>query len=92
MLELRFKSGNATALAYSYLVSANYNPSLAIRMDFSGYDVVLMGRNLGPLFAALVAHRVAAVHEIDDLEGEVTLPAGATIVTQIQVHARRNQP
>ncbi|NCY02081.1 MAG: hypothetical protein EBX36_04015 [Planctomycetia bacterium] len=37
MVVFRFKTGNAVALAYGYLVSVEYDPSLAIQMDFSGY-------------------------------------------------------
>ena len=44
-----------------------------------------MGRNLGPLFAGLVAQRVAAVREMDDLTAEAFLPPTATVVTQISV-------
>jgi hypothetical protein len=85
MVEFRLKTGNAVALAYSYLVSVGLDPSQSIRMDFSGYEVQLAGRNLAPLFAALVAQRVAVVRESDDLQAEATLPKGATVVTTIEV-------
>lgn len=85
MLELRFKNGNAKALAYSYLVSIDFDPSKGIRMDFSGYDVGITGRNLHPLFAGLCAQRVAAVNETDELHAEATLPDTATVVTGIEV-------
>ena len=55
MVELRFKTGNARAFAYSYLVSIDFDPSQGIRMDFSGYEVAIAGRNLNPLFAGLCA-------------------------------------
>jgi hypothetical protein len=85
MLEFRFKTGNAVALAYSYLVSVHLDPSKAIRMDFSGYEVILSGRNLAPLFSALVSQRVAVVREMDDLQAEANLPQGETVVTEITV-------
>jgi hypothetical protein len=88
MLELRFKSGNSTALAYSYLVSADLDPSKSIVMDFSGYAVTLAGRNLRPLFAGLIAQRVAVVCETDDLQAEAMLPSDATVVTSIGVTPR----
>lgn len=85
MLELRFKDGNAKALAYSYLVSIDFDPSAGIRMDFSGYDVRITGRNLHPLFAGLCAQRVAVVTETDDLHADATLPKDATVVTEIEI-------
>ena len=85
MLELRFKTGNARALAYSYLVSMQFDPSAGIIMDFSGYEVRISGQNLHPLFAGLVAQRVAVVNEIDDLQAEASQPKDATIVTKIEV-------
>jgi hypothetical protein len=88
MLELRFKDGNAKALAYSYLVSIDYDPSQGIRMDFSGYEVRIVGRNLNPLFAGLVAQRVAVVNEVDDLHAEATLQKDAPVVTAIEVSER----
>lgn len=88
MLELRFKTGNATALAYSYLVSVTLDPSQALVMDFSGYEVTLSGQNLRPLFAALVAQRVAVVRETDGLHAEALLPQGVTVVTGIEVTPR----
>lgn len=88
MLELRFQTGNALALAYSYLVSVEVDPSAAIVMDFSGYEVKLAGRNLGPLFSALVAQRVAVVRERDDLQAEAESGRGATVVTRIDVASR----
>ena len=48
MLELRFKTGDATALAYSYLVRADCNPSTGIVLDFSACTVRVEGRNLRP--------------------------------------------
>jgi len=90
MLELRFKTGDSTALAYSYFVRADCNPSTGIVLDFSAYAVRIEGRNLRPLFAALVAQRVAVVTEVDDLHAEATLDPDATVVTRIEVHERRD--
>jgi hypothetical protein len=36
MVEFRFKDGNAKALAYSYLVGTDFDPSADIVMDFAG--------------------------------------------------------
>lgn len=89
MLELRFKNGNAKALAYSYLVGMDFDPSKEIVMDFSAYEVRIKGRNLAPLFAGLVAQRVAVVQERDDLQAEASLEKDATVVTAITSSDRR---
>jgi hypothetical protein len=85
MVEFRLKSNNARAFAYSYLVTIDFNPSDGIRMDFSGYEVKITGRNLHPLFAGLCAQRVAVVNEIDDLHAEATLAQDAPVVTRIEI-------
>src|SRR5665213_2303550 len=41
MVEFRLLNGNAKALAYSYLVALDMDPSVGIRMDFSGYTCLL---------------------------------------------------
>jgi hypothetical protein len=88
MLELRFKTGDASALAYSYLVRADCNPSEGIRLDFSVCEVLLTGRNLRPLFAGIIAQRVTFVQEIDELHAEAMLDSDATAVTRIGVRER----
>ena len=85
MLELRFKTGNSRAFAYSYLVSIDFNPSSGIVLDFSGYEVAVSGRNLSSLFAGLVAQRVAVINEMDDLQAKATLENDATVVTSIEI-------
>jgi hypothetical protein len=85
MLELRFKNGNAKALAYSYLVAMDFNPSEAIKMDFGGHEVTISGRKLEPLFAGLVAQRVAIIREMDRLHAEATASKDDTVVSSIQV-------
>src|SRR5262245_26119416 len=81
MCEFRLKTGNAVALAYSYLVKIEFDPSEVIDLDFSAHRVRLVGRNLAPLFAGLVAQRVASVAEMDELQAEAELGAAATAVT-----------
>ena len=85
MLELRFKTGNAKALAYSYLVGIDFDPSEGIMLNFSGHEVRISGRNLRPLFSGLVSQRVAAVQEMDDLYVEAASAPAATVVTRILV-------
>ncbi|HEX4610134.1 MAG TPA: hypothetical protein VH092_18215 [Urbifossiella sp.] len=88
MLELRFKTDDATALAYSYLVRADLDPSLGILLDFSAYEVRIDGRNLRPLFSGLVAQRVAVVTETDELQAEAAIPKDPTVVTKIDVREK----
>lgn len=85
MCEFRSKTGNAVALAYSYLVKAEFDPSRGIELDFSAHVVKLSGRNLAPVFSGLVAQRVAVVTETDELQAEATLGKDATVVTGISV-------
>jgi hypothetical protein len=85
MLEFCFVDGNAVALAYAYLVGIQFNPSMEIQMDFSGYQVHLKGRNLRPLFDALVAQRVASIQQMDDLQSRANLLETATVVLNIEV-------
>ena len=85
MCEFRLKTGNAVALAYSYLVKAEFDPSSGIDLDFSAHKVRLTGKNLAPVFAGLVTQRVAVVTEMDDLYAEAELGPDATVVTGIEV-------
>lgn len=89
MLELRFKTGDATALAYSYLARVDCDPSKEIVLDFSVCSVRIEGRNLRPLFAGLAAQRVGIVTEVDELHAETTLDSDATVVTRIEVEERQ---
>src|ERR1700722_19712835 len=73
MIEFRLLNGNAKALAYSYLVAADLDPSEGIKLDFSGYAVTITGRNLRPLFDGLVAQRVAVVREMDPIHADASL-------------------
>ena len=83
MLELRFLNGNAEALAYSTFVNGKFNPSVGIKMDFTGYEVTIGGRNLRPLFEGLVAQRVQVVRETDPLQAEADAQPGETVVDRI---------
>jgi hypothetical protein len=85
MVEFRLLAGNAKALAYSYLVRADFNPSEGITLDFTGYDVTITGRNLRPVFEGLVAQRIAVVREMDELQAEAEQPSDATVVTSIEI-------
>ncbi len=85
MLELRFKTDDAEAFPYSYLTRAKFNPTKGILLDFAVAEVQISGRNLRPLFAGVVAQRIAFVQEVDDLYAEATAAPAATVVTRIEV-------
>ena len=85
MVTFRLLGGNAKALAYSYMVAADFDPSEGIKLDFSGYTVQITGRNLRPVFDGLVAQRVAVVREMDALQADANLGDKATVVTGIKI-------
>ena len=72
MLEIRHKDGRITANGYSWLQSAEFDPSTGITLNFSGETVMIKGRNLGGgarpnirLFAGILRHRVPWIQEAD---------------------------
>ena len=85
MLELRFKTDDAEAFPYSYLTRARFNASNGILLDFAVAVVKISGQNLRPLYAGIVAQRIAFVQEVDDLYAEATAAPATTVVTQIEV-------
>ena len=72
MLEIRHKDGRITAKGYSWLQSAEFDPSTGITLNFSGEKITIVGRNLNAearsnvrLFAGIVRHRVPWIQEAD---------------------------
>ncbi|MBI1349442.1 hypothetical protein GC163_24515 [bacterium] len=82
MLELRLKAGDAIALSYALLITAGFNPSQGITLEFTTHKVLLRGRNLRSIYRAIVDHRLAYLQEfprpLDDQ------PETAVVVTTIQ--------
>jgi hypothetical protein len=73
MLEIRHKDGCVTAKGYSWLQSAEFDPSSGITLNFSGETVTITGRNLNAesrpnvrLFAGILRHRVPWIQEMDE--------------------------
>lgn len=73
MLEIRHANGDITALAYTPLESARFNPSTGITLSFSRTTVKLVGRNLNGggrktvrLFEGIIRHQVVWVVEADE--------------------------
>jgi hypothetical protein len=65
MLELRFMNGNRLALGYPYLVAVEFDASGTIVLQFSGRVVTVEGIGLGPVYSALLDHRVGYLQELD---------------------------
>jgi hypothetical protein len=91
MLEIRHKDGRITAKGYSWLQSAEFDPSTGITLNFSGETVTIKGRNLGGearpnirLFAGILRHRVPWIQEAD---GAAVLQAqeNAVVIEEVTV-------
>lgn len=65
MLECRLKDGTIQALAYTYLVKADFCPQKGISLAFVGHKVSIEGRNLSSVFKRLVRHEVNFICERD---------------------------
>jgi hypothetical protein len=89
MLELRLKTADADAFPYSYLVRARFNPSKGILLDFGVAEVRISGQNLRPIYAGLVAQRVAFIQEMDEMYAEAEGATAGTVVTRIEVKERK---
>lgn len=83
MLELRFKTRNSIALPYSYLTKVTYDPSVGITIEFAGDTVQITGRNLDPVYHALVHHKAASIRERDETDD--TLPNTECVVSRIVI-------
>jgi hypothetical protein len=91
MLEIRHKDGHITAKGYSWLQSAEFDPSSGITLNFSGETVTIKGRNLGGevrpnirLFAGILRHRVPWIQEAD---GAAVIEAAkdAVVIEEVKV-------
>jgi hypothetical protein len=72
MLEIRHKDGRISAKGYSWLQSAEFDPSGGITLNFSGETVKITGQNLNAearpnvrLFAGITRRRVPWIQEAD---------------------------
>ena len=54
-------------------------------LDFGVAEARISGLNLRPLYAGLVAQRVAMIPEVDELHAEASATSEATVVTRIEV-------
>lgn len=63
MLDLRFKTGNRLAIPYGYILSVALDPSKGIQIRLADMKVIVTGRVLGPVYAAIVNHTALAIEE-----------------------------
>jgi hypothetical protein len=92
MLEIRHKDGRITAKGYSWLQSAEFDPSTGITLNFSGETVTIEGRNLNAearpnvrLLAGILRHRVPWIQEAD---GAAVMQAAKDAVVIEEVKAK----
>ena len=65
MVEFRGHDGRSLALPYSRLLSVDYRSGSVVSLEFPDYHVIVRGRNLRPLYDALLGHKVLFVQEGD---------------------------
>ncbi|MBX9580311.1 MAG: hypothetical protein K2X87_08395 [Gemmataceae bacterium] len=65
MLEFRRKTGSSLALGYAWLARAEYDPAAGITLRYPDGYVTRLGRNLYPVYAAILRHRARWVWEAD---------------------------
>lgn len=87
MLELRKKSGNVLAVAYSWVEQVEFDPTEGIVLQVHGSTIHIEGRNLNDevqpevrLFQGIARHRVAWVREAD--RPEIIRGSTGTIVVE----------
>lgn len=85
MVELWLATGDRVALPYAWLTEARFDPSAGVTLAFTtGAAVSVRGRNLGPVYAALVAHQAVYVREADPATAELA-GGGVPVVLAIRV-------
>lgn len=81
MLDVRFRDGRRQALPYSYLAKVEFDPSVGITCTFVSERVIVKGRDLASVYAAISTHAALAVGESDATfdEGEGVFIESITI-------------
>ncbi|OWK38934.1 hypothetical protein [Fimbriiglobus ruber] len=84
MLELRLTGGDSDSFDYGLLGRCTFNRSEGVTLFFATGTVTICGKNLRPLFEAILAHRVAWVAVAEE-PSAVSRDPEATVVTTIGV-------
>ena len=82
-LDLRLRTGDALALGYAHLLAAEFDAGGRLVLHAARHTVTLEGRNLRPLYDALVLLRLAAVREVGERDDD--LSETATVVNAVRV-------
>ena len=83
LLDLRLRTGDALALGYAHLLAAEFDAGGRLVLHAARHRVTLEGRNLRPLYDALVLLRLAAVKEVGGRDDD--LSETATVVNAVRV-------
>lgn len=65
MVDFRGHDGRSLAVPYTTLTSLTLEEGNGIALEFTEYRIGVRGRNLRPLYDALVQHRVVFIQEGD---------------------------
>ncbi len=65
MVEFRGHDGRSLAVPYTRLLSIEYRHERGVSLEFPEHRIAVYGRNLRPLYDALLQHRVTFVQEGD---------------------------
>jgi hypothetical protein len=91
MLEIKHKDGRISAYGYSWLESAEFDPSEGITLNFAGSAVKITGRNLDAeirplvrLFAGILRHRVPWIQEAEGTD-VVQAAKDAVVIEEVRV-------
>lgn len=63
MFELRTRDGKRSALPYSYLTRADFDPEKGIEIYVSNVVILVKGRDLGDLYSYLLQNRLTWMRE-----------------------------
>lgn len=84
-LDFVFRTGDHQAFPYAHLLWLRFDASGTIGLMFAGHRIIIEGRNLGPLYTAILRHDVESVREADLRHSDI--PEYETVVGNILVQA-----
>jgi hypothetical protein len=83
-LELRWKTGKTYALSYAYFVGVGLDGG-TITIDFTGFQVIIKGKNLLDLKDKLRFQLVEYIQETDEFASKATDDPKAPVVYSIEL-------
>lgn len=63
MLDLALRTGERHALPYSYLTGCSMDKEGSLVLRFVDQEVIIRGRNLGPVYSGVVSHTARCIAE-----------------------------